>query len=252
MNWIIFMGLVLPGLMTGVGAIPIFFTRNVSRGLLDTFLGGAAGVMLAASCFSLIIPSIEYGGGDFKAVMICSLGIFMGAFLIDMIDKFAPHEHLINKKVEGKNTESLSKIWLFIIAITIHNFPEGLATGVGFGTDDLANGIAIAFGIALQNMPEGLAVALSLVRENYSVKYSFLIALLTGLVEPIGAFLGYGLVLVFEPVLPFILALAGGAMIFVISDEIIPETHSRGYERQATYGIIIGFIVMMILDILLG
>ena len=252
MNWIIFMGLVLPGLMTGVGAIPIFFTRNVSRGLLDTFLGGAAGVMLAASCFSLIIPSIEYGGGDFKAVMVCSLGIFMGAFLIDMIDKFAPHEHLINKKVEGKNTESLSKIWLFIIAITIHNFPEGLATGVGFGTDDLANGIAIAFGIALQNMPEGLAVALSLVRENYSVKYSFLIALLTGLVEPIGAFLGYGLVLVFEPVLPFILALAGGAMIFVISDEIIPETHSRGYERQATYGIIIGFIVMMILDILLG
>lgn len=252
MNWIIFMGLVLPGLMTGVGAIPIFFTRNVSRGLLDTFLGGAAGVMLAASCFSLIIPSIEYGGGDFKAVMVCSLGIFMGAFLIDMIDKFAPHEHLINKKVEGKNTESLSKIWLFIIAITIHNFPEGLATGVGFGTDDVANGIAIAFGIALQNMPEGLAVALSLVRENYSVKYSFLIALLTGLVEPIGAFLGYGLVLVFEPVLPFILALAGGAMIFVISDEIIPETHSRGYERQATYGIIIGFIVMMILDILLG
>lgn len=246
------MGLVLPGLMTGVGAIPIFFTRNVSRGLLDTFLGGAAGVMLAASCFSLIIPSIEYGGGDFKAVMVCSLGIFMGAFLIDMIDKFAPHEHLINKKVEGKNTESLSKIWLFIIAITIHNFPEGLATGVGFGTDDISNGVAIAFGIALQNMPEGLAVALSLVRENYSVKYSFLIALLTGLVEPIGAFLGYGLVLVFEPVLPFILALAGGAMLFVISDEIIPETHSRGYERQATYGIIIGFIVMMILDILLG
>ena len=252
MKLAIILGCILPGLATGVGAIPIFFTRNVSRGLLDTFLGGAAGVMLAASCFSLIIPSIEYGGGDFKAVMVCSLGIFMGAFLIDMIDKFAPHEHLINKKVEGKNTESLSKIWLFIIAITIHNFPEGLATGVGFGTDDLANGIAIAFGIALQNMPEGLAVALSLVRENYSVKYSFLIALLTGLVEPIGAFLGYGLVLVFEPVLPFILALAGGAMIFVISDEIIPETHSRGYERQATYGIIIGFIVMMILDILLG
>ncbi len=252
MNWTIFLGLVLPGLMTGVGAIPIFFTRKVSRGLLDTFLGGAAGVMLAASCFSLIIPSIEYGGGDFKAVMICSFGIFMGAFLIDMIDKFAPHEHLINKKVEGKNTDSLSKIWLFIIAITIHNFPEGLATGVGFGTDDISNGVAIAFGIALQNMPEGLAVALSLVREDYSVKFSFLIALLTGLVEPIGAFLGYGLVLVFEPILPFILALAGGAMLFVISDEIIPETHSRGYERQATYGIIIGFIVMMILDILLG
>jgi ZIP family zinc transporter len=252
MDLLLLAGLVLPGLMTGLGALPVFFTRNVSRGLLDTFLGGAAGVMLAASCFSLIIPSIEYGGGDFKAVMITSLGIFLGAVMLDLIDKFAPHEHLINKKVEGKNTESLSKIWLFIIAITIHNFPEGLATGVGFGTENMADGFAIAFGIGLQNMPEGLAVALSLIREDYSVKYSFLIALLTGLVEPIGAFMGYGLVLVFSPILPFILALAGGAMLFVISDEIIPETHSKGYERQATYGIIIGFIIMMILDVLLG
>lgn len=249
---IIALGCILPGLMTGLGALPIFATKNVSQSLLDTLLGSAAGVMLAATCFSLIIPSIEYGGGNLGAVLISSLGIFLGALMLDLIDRYAPHEHLIDKKVEGRNTDSLKQIWLFIIAITIHNFPEGLATGVGFGTDSLSNGITIALGIGLQNMPEGLAVALSLVREQYSTRKAFLIALLTGLVEPIGAFLGVFLVQVFQPLLPFILALAGGAMLFVISDEIIPETHSNGYERQATYGIIIGFIVMMILDVTLG
>lgn len=251
-NLIILLGCLVPGLMTGLGALPIFATKNVSQGLLDTLLGSAAGVMLAATCFSLILPSIEYGGGNLQAVLISSLGLFFGAYLIDLIDRYAPHEHLIDKKVEGKNTDSLKEIWLFIIAITIHNFPEGLATGVGFGTDSLKNGITIALGIGLQNMPEGLAVALALVRERYSTKKAFLIALFTGLVEPVGAFLGIFLVQVFQPILPFILALAGGAMLFVISDEIIPETHSNGYERQATYGIIIGFIVMMVLDVTLG
>lgn len=249
---IITLGLILPGLATGIGALPIFFAKEIKRGTMDMLLGVAAGVMLAATCFSLIIPSIEFGGSDLKAVLITSLGIFLGAVMIDMIDKYAPHEHLIDKRVEGKNTDSLKKIWLFIIAITIHNFPEGLATGVGFGTDDISNGIAIAVGIGLQNMPEGLAVALALVREGYSKKYSFLIALVTGLVEPVGAVLGYGLVSIFNPILGIVLALAGGAMLFVISDEIIPETHSNGYERQATYGIIIGFIIMMIMDITLG
>ncbi|EGS29851.1 metal cation transporter, ZIP domain protein [Peptoniphilus sp. oral taxon 375 str. F0436] len=169
-NLIIFLGCLIPGLMTGLGALPIFATKNVSQGLLDTLLGSAAGVMLAATCFSLIMPSIEYGGGNLQAVLITSLGLFLGAYLIDLVDRYAPHEHLIDKKVEGKNTDSLKQIWLFIIAITIHNFPEGLATGVGFGTDSLKNGITIALGIGLQNMPEGLAVALSLVRERYSTK----------------------------------------------------------------------------------
>lgn len=251
-NMIIALGLLLPGLATGLGSVPIFFTKDISQKLLDVMLGAAAGIMLAATCFSLILPSIELGGGDFRAVAITSLGIFLGAVLIDLIDKFAPHEHLLDKRVEGRNTDSLKKIWLFIIAITIHNFPEGMATGVGFGTEDLANGITIALGIGLQNMPEGLAVALSLAREGYSNKKSFLIALLTGLVEPIGAFLGYALVSVFQPIVGFILALAGGAMLFVISDEIIPETHSNGFEREATYGIVIGFIIMMMLDVLLG
>lgn len=248
---IVAFGLVFPGLMTALGAVPVFFTKNVAQKLLDMMLGFAAGIMLAATCFSLVMPSIEFGGGDFKAVMITSLGIIFGAFVIDMIDKFSPHEHLIDKRREGASS-SLSQIWLFIIAITIHNFPEGMATGVGFGTENINDGLALALGIGIQNMPEGLAVALSLVRENYTTKYAFMVAALTGLVEPVGAVLGYSLVNVFKPALPVVLATAAGAMLFVICDEIIPETHSKGYERESTYGIIFGFVIMMILDILLG
>lgn len=248
---IIAIGLVFPGLMTALGAVPVFFTKNVSQKLLDVMLGFAAGIMLSATCFSLVMPSIEYGGGDFKAVMITSAGIILGAFIIDMIDKFSPHEHLIDKRREGVSS-SLSQIWLFIIAITIHNFPEGMATGVGFGTENIGDGLALALGIGIQNMPEGLAVALSLMREKYSVKYAFIVAALTGLVEPVGAVLGFGLVNIFKPVLPVVLASAAGAMLFVICDEIIPETHSKGYEREATYGVIFGFVIMMVLDILLG
>lgn len=248
---IIAIGLVFPGLMTALGAVPVFFTKNVSQKLLDVMLGFAAGIMLSATCFSLVMPSIEYGGGDFKAVIITSVGIILGAFIIDMIDKFSPHEHLIDKRREGVSS-SLSQIWLFIIAITIHNFPEGMATGVGFGTENIGDGLALALGIGIQNMPEGLAVALSLMREKYSVRYAFIVAALTGLVEPVGAVLGFGLVNIFKPVLPVVLASAAGAMLFVICDEIIPETHSKGYEREATYGIIFGFVIMMVLDILLG
>ena len=226
---IIAIGLVFPGLMTALGAVPVFFTKNVSQKLLDVMLGFAAGIMLSATCFSLVMPSIEYGGGDFKAVMITSAGIVLGAFIIDMIDKFSPHEHLIDKRREGVSS-SLSQIWLFIIAITIHNFPEGMATGVGFGTENIGDGLALALGIGIQNMPEGLAVALSLMREKYSVRYAFIVAALTGLVEPVGAVLGFGLVNIFKPVLPVVLASAAGAMLFVICDEIIPETHSKGYE----------------------
>lgn len=251
-NIILILGLTLPGIMTGIGAIPIFLTKNVSQKLLDVMLGFAAGIMLAATAFSLIMPSIEYGGGNFKAVMVTSFGILFGAVLIDLIDKYSPHEHLIDKRREGGSSKSLKQIWLFVIAITIHNFPEGMATGVGFGTNNIADGLTLALGIGIQNMPEGLAVALALARENYSIKYSFIVAFLTGLVEPFGALMGYGLVKIFEPLLPFILALAGGAMLFVISDEIIPTTHSNGFERESTYGIIVGFIVMMILDVLLG
>lgn len=243
---------IFTGLATGIGALPIFFTKKVSHKYLDAMLGFAAGVMLAATCFSLIIPSINYGGGNIKAVLITSAGILSGGIMLDLIDKYAPHQHyLFNKKSEGR-ASNLTKVWLFIIAITIHNFPEGLAVGVGFGGNNINDGISLAIGIALQNMPEGLAVGLALIRENYSAKKAFLIALLTGLVEPVGGVIGVSLVSIAQPILTFILALAAGAMLFVISDEIIPETHEHGYERIATYGLLIGFIIMMIMDVTLG
>lgn len=242
---------VTAGLMTGVGAIPIFFTKNISNKMLDALLGFAAGVMLAATSFSLIIPSLECSGGGIKGALITGIGILVGAIFLDLTDKYSPHVHILDKRAEGASI-SLKKIWLFIIAITIHNFPEGLAVGVGFGDDNIKNGLSIAIGIGLQNMPEGLAVALALVREKYNVRKAFLISLLTGLVEPIGGILGVGLVSIFKPILPFVLAFAAGAMLFVISDEIIPETHNNGYEREATYGVIIGFVIMMVLDVTLG
>lgn len=192
----IILGCVIPGLMTGVGAIPIFFAKDISQKALDVLLAAAAGVMLAATCFSLVLPSLEVGEGR-VGVLVTGLGLFCGALMLDLIDRYAPHEHLIDKRQEGKNTKNISKIWLFVIAIAIHNFPEGLATGVGFGGDNASNGLSVAFGIALQNMPEGLAVALALVREGYSRKKGFWIATLTGLVEPIGAFFGVWLVSIF-------------------------------------------------------
>ena len=250
--WMIAAGLVLPGLKTGVGALSALFTGNVKRKWLDAMHGFAAGVMLAATCFSLILPSIEFGGGTFKAVLITGLGIIVGAVIIDLIDRFAPYEHLINKHHEGVAADSLKKIWLFIIAIAIHNFPEGMAVGVAFGSGNLSHGVPIAIGIGLQNIPEGLAVAFALIREKYSVGKAYWIAFLTGLIEPVGALLGYGLVRLFSPALPFILAVAGGAMLFVIADEVIPETHSGGNERLATFALIIGFVIMMVMDIALG
>lgn len=239
------------GLLTAVGALSIFLTKNISDKMLDTLLGFAAGVMLAATSFSLVIPSIEYGGGGPKSALITAIGILAGGIFLDLTDKYSPHVHLLDERTEGKSS-SLARIWLFIIAITIHNFPEGLAVGVGFGDNNIANGLTLAIGIGIQNMPEGLAVALALVREKYPPSKAFFIALLTGLVEPIGGLLGLWLVKVFKPILPFILAFAAGAMLFVISDEIIPETHRGGHERSATYGIMIGFVVMMFLDITLG
>lgn len=249
---IIVLSIGFAGIATGIGALPILFTESISRKLLDVLLGFAAGVMLAATSFSLILPSIEFGGGDFKAVMIASAGILIGGIFLDMMDKHSPHVHLIDKKREGGDSGSLRKIWLFVIAIALHNFPEGLATGVGFGSGDISNGVTISLGIGIQNLPEGLAVALALRRENYSRRFSLGVAALTGLIEPIGAVLGLLLIHAFQPLMGFILAFAAGAMLFVISDEIIPETHSGGYEREATYGIMVGFVVMLILDILLG
>ncbi len=235
----------LAGLATGLGGVLVFLVRKVSAKFLDASLGFAAGVMLAATYFGLIIPALEIGG-IWKTVS----GFALGALFLLYAEGSIPHMHIV-KGAEGVSS-SLSKLWLFIFAITIHNFPEGLAVGVGFGEGDIKAGTALATGIGLQNIPEGLAVALALLREDSTKIKAFFIALLTGLVEPIGGFLGISAVSSAKFLLPYSLAFAAGAMLFIISTEIIPETHFRGNARAATIGLIIGFIVMMVLDNFFG
>jgi ZIP family zinc transporter len=231
----------LAGLATGIGAFLVFFISKPSDKFLDASLGFAAGVMLAASSFSLIVPAIEIGG-IWKTV----IGIVLGTIFLFSAERFTPHIHNI-AGVKGPSTK-LNKIWLFILAITIHNFPEGMAVGVGYGGGDIKAGTTLAIGIGLQNVPEGLAVAFPLLREGSTKSKAFLIALLTGLVEPIGGFLGISVVSMGKFRLPYGLAFAAGAMLLVICEEIIPETHSRGNDRAASLGLISGFIIMMVLD----
>ncbi|MBS7609319.1 ZIP family metal transporter [Candidatus Bathyarchaeota archaeon] len=233
----------LAGLATGVGALPVLFTRNVSDKILDVMLGFSAGVMLAATFFSLLVPAISLGG-----IWVAVIGIILGAVALHLADRFIPHFHP-TLGAEGR-TSRLSRVWLFTLAITIHNFPEGLAVGVSFGSGEIAEGLVVAMAIGLQNMPEGLAVALPLLREGYSRRKSLGYGTITGLVEPAGGLLGVALVSIFHPILPWALAFAAGAMLFVVSDEIIPESHRKGFEREATFGFVVGFIVMMLLDFL--
>lgn len=266
---LIFLGIVASlcaGLATGIGSVPIFFTRKISKKLLDVLLGAAAGIMLAATSFSLIVPAIEKGGGGIPGATIALVGILCGGVFLDFIDKFFPDTNLLSNALNGNGnghngieaissgmSSKLRKVWLFVFAITVHNFPEGLAVGVGFGDGDIINGLSLAIGIGLQNLPEGLAVALPLIREHYSKGKAFLIALCTGLVEPIGGLLGVTLVQISRPILPFALAFAAGAMLFVISHEIIPETQSQqGHSKLAAHALLVGFVVMMFLDNTLG
>lgn len=235
----------IAGLATSAGALPVLFFSRISDRLLDVMLGFAAGVMLAASSFSLLVPAIELSG---VWVAIVSLGI--GGLSLHLIDRFVPHRHLISG-FEGPSSR-LARVWLFVIAITIHNFPEGVAVGVSFGGGDIARGLIVAMAIGLQNMPEGLAVAFPLLREGYGRSRALWYATLTGLVEPVGGFLGITLVSLSRSILPWGLAFAAGAMIFIVSDEMIPESHRKGFEREATFGLMIGFIIMMLLDNLIA
>ncbi len=232
------------GISTVLGAIPfLLFNKVASQKLIDAFLGFAAGVMLAASAFSLVVPSIELGG-----VLRFAIGFVLGGILVDVMDKILPHEHF-TKGHEGIDAKRLKTIWLFIIAITIHNLPEGMAVGFGGFTPQA---LTIAIAIGLQNIPEGAAVAASLMSAKYKKSSIFSITLFTSVVEALGGLLGVTLISFAKGLLPYLLALAAGAMIFVISDEVIPETHLKGEERLTTYWILIGFIVMTALDVLLG
>lgn len=245
----------LAGLATGVGALPLLLVRSLSERLKDALLGFSAGVMLSASFFSLIIPAIasagQFSGHKGLAALIVGAAAMFGAVVLALINRYAPHEHFVTGK-SGLDVRTIRRIWLFVIAITLHNFPEGLAVGVGYGTGDLARGTTLAIGIGLQNMPEGLAVAAALLSLDYSRSRAILIAFATGLVEPVGGLLGVTAVSLFNPLLPWGLGFAAGAMLFVVSNEIIPETHRAGHENLATFGLMIGVIVMMLLDVAFG
>lgn len=243
---------ILAGLATGVGALPAVFFKEIKPQVFRSLLGAAAGIMLSATAFSLIIPGMEIGDSLWtdKGLWIVSIGMIIGALFLHYTDEKLPHLHFeTENKVES---DSLQKISLFIIAITIHNFPEGMAVGVSFGTGDLNRGLVLSIAIALQNIPEGLAVALPLVALGYNKWKAVGIATLTGLVEPIGGLLGLTMASVFTPFLPIAMGFAAGAMLFVITEEVIPETHRQGRSRHATFSLMGGFILMMLLDNLLG
>jgi ZIP family zinc transporter len=249
--WMGSLASLLAGLGTGVGALGIFLLKRPSARTEDGMLSAAAGIMLAATFFSLLLPALgqadELTSHRALGVAFVGAGVLAGALGLFAIHRRVPHEHFVLGR-EGPDTQRVGRIWLFVIAITLHNFPEGMAVGVGFAGGDVSNGLPLAIGIGLQNIPEGFAVALSLASVGNPVARAFWVAMLTGLVEPVGGAIGAAAVSLAESLMPLILGMAAGAMLFVISDEIIPETHRRGYENVATFSLIGGFVVMMFLD----
>jgi ZIP family zinc transporter len=243
------------GLCTAIGALPVLLVPALTKRAEGVLLGFGGGVMLAATAFSLIVPGTEVamqqGASQALAALIMVIGILLGGWCLNFVHAHFPHEHFF-KEEEHLERSNLAQIWLFIAAITLHNFPEGLAVGVSFADGKLAEGLPVAVGIGLQNIPEGLVVAVALLGQSYSVSYALWVSLLTGLVEPIGGLVGVSLSSLGTSVLPWGMAFAAGAMLFVISDEIIPESHRKGIEKQGTIGIMLGFVTMMFLDIALG
>ena len=236
---------------TVIGAVIGFLFRKISHTFSDIVLSFAAGVMLAAAVLGLILPSLEYGGK--YGIGITVIGIFAGALCLNLIDKIVPHLHkMVGSDTEAHQNANLSKVLLFVTAIAIHNLPEGIAAGVGFGSGDNTQALIIAAGIALQNIPEGMVIIGPMLAAGVKPKKTFVLAMLTGVVEVVGTLIGYLAVSVASAILPFALAFAGGTMLYVISDEMIPETHAHGHERGATYALLVGFCLMLVTDVLLG
>lgn len=243
--------------ITVLGSVPVFFTKRFDQRVLDTMLGLAAGVMVAASFWSLLAPAIEMSGGSWVPA---AVGFVLGGVVLRGIDRVLPHVHpsFAIGDVEGIST-SWRRSTLLVLAVTLHNIPEGLAVGVAFGAAaqgvegaTIASAVALALGIGLQNFPEGTAVAMPLRREGLSRSKAFLYGQFSGMVEPIAGVLGAWLVLAVRAILPYALAFAAGAMIFVVVEELIPEAQVEGNAHLATAGTILGFTVMMILDVALG
>ncbi len=236
---------------TVFGSIIGFAFKKLSHRFSDIILSFAAGVMLAAAVLGLVIPSLEYGGK--YGILITVAGIFAGAICLNGIDKLVPHLHkMAGSDIEPHKNRDLSRVLLFVMAIAIHNLPEGIAAGVGFGSGDTSQALLIAGGIALQNIPEGMVIIAPMLAAGVKPSKTFVFAMMTGLVEVVGTFVGYFAVSVSAAILPFALSFAGGTMLYVISDEMIPETHAHGCERGATYALLVGFCIMLISDVLLG
>ncbi len=239
---------------TVVGALLGFLLKKPSHKFNDIILSFAAGVMLAAAVIGLILPSLENGKSAISVVVVVA-GIFCGAVCLNLIDKLVPHLHKITGtdiEAHPENTAKLNKVLLFVIAIAIHNLPEGIAAGVSFGSGNTAHALTVAGGIAMQNIPEGMVIIAPMIAVGMGYRKTFLIALATGVVEVLGTFIGFFAVSISSAILPFALAFAGGTMLYVISDEMIPETHSHSNERGATYSLLAGFTLMLIFDYLIG
>lgn len=254
MIWAGSLGSFLAGGCTALGALPIFLRRRWSASAQRVMLALAGGVMLGATIFSLLVPALEIAERRLQSALggalLASAGLALGALGIWLVHSAVPHEHFM-KGQEGSARLALGRNWLFVLAITLHNFPEGMSVGASYGSG-LGAGVAMAIGIGLQNLPEGLAVAAALVAAGSSRARAFAVAALTGLVEPLGGVLGVALVSWSDVLLPWGLSIAAGAMLFVISGEVIPETHREGSEGRATFGVIAGFIVMLVLDVSLA
>jgi ZIP family zinc transporter len=240
---------------TALGTLPVAFSQPLSQRVNDALLGFGAGVMLAACAFSLVLPALDaaqsQGAGRWGASVLVGTAILSGGLLLLLIDRLVPHEHFI-KGVEGRGGHALKRAWLFVLAIALHNMPEGLAIGVAFGGPDLQSAQALATGIAIQDVPEGLVVAVALRSVGYSRVLAVLLGMASGLVEPLFAVLGVAVVGLSATLLPWGLGASGGAMLYVISHEIIPESHRQGHEALATTGLMLGFVLMMVLDTALG
>ncbi len=236
---------------TVFGAVLGFAFRRISHRFSDIVLALAAGVMLAAAVIGLILPSVEIG----SSIPVTAIGIFFGAVCLNLMDKLVPHLHRLagtEPEVHSADTQRLNRVLLFVMAIAIHNLPEGIAAGVGFGTGNNAEALTIAAGIALQNVPEGMVIIAPMLAAGMSRSRTFVIAALTGVIEVLGTLLGFFAVSLSSAILPFALAFAGGTMLYVISDEMIPETHAHGSQQGATYALLAGFCLMLAMSHYLG
>lgn len=243
--WISAAGLALA---TVIGSLLGFFIKAMPHKWNDAVLGFCAGIMLAVSSVGLIVPAAESAGLPHWWLIV--IGVVLGMLLLNILDRLTPHLHMITglDAEEHHNNASLNHVLLFVLAIAMHKLPEGIAAGVGFNSVEQSDAWAVTFGIALQNIPEGMVVIAPLLIEGVSKIRTFFIALAIAMLEIVGVWIGYGLGAISEFLLPVMLALAGGAMLYVVSDEMIPETHAHGYEKVATYALILGFVTLVFLD----